>query len=40
MSIMCNMEGCKAKKGLCKHEKAMLVMAGLAIVAFIGWSFV
>jgi hypothetical protein len=24
--MMCQMEGCRSKKGLCGHEKGMLVM--------------
>jgi hypothetical protein len=29
MAAMCPMKGCKAKQGLCIHEKMMVGMAGL-----------
>lgn len=32
MSLMCPMEGCKQKHGMCGHEKMMLVMVILAVV--------
>ena len=33
MSLMCPMEGCKQKQGMCGHEKMMLVMIILAVIA-------
>ncbi len=30
MSLMCPMEGCKQKPGMCIHEKMMLAVAILA----------
>ncbi len=33
MAIMCPMEGCKATKGICIHEKMMAVVVMIAIVA-------
>lgn len=33
MALMCPSKGCKEKKGMCMHEKAMLVL--LAIVAIV-----
>lgn len=33
MSLMCPLEGCKQKQGMCGHEKIMLVMIILAAVA-------
>lgn len=33
MSMMCSMNGCKAKKGLCVHEKMMLMVAIVAMAA-------
>ncbi len=33
MAIMCPMEGCKATKGMCIHEKMMAVLLMVAIVA-------
>jgi len=27
MSMMCPIDGCKAKKGMCLHEKLMMMMA-------------
>lgn len=39
MATMCPMTGCKAKRGMCIHDKAMLVMgAMLAIVAAGHWG--
>lgn len=35
MAKMCPMSGCKEKKGLCIHEKMMLGMMGLAVVAVV-----
>ena len=32
MSLMCPMEGCKQKHGMCGHEKMMMVMVILAVV--------
>ncbi len=33
MAAMCPIDGCKAKKGLCLHEKLMLVMGAMVVVA-------
>lgn len=33
MSLMCPMEGCKQKQGMCVHDKMMLVMIILAVIA-------
>ena len=33
MSLMCPLEGCKQKQGMCVHEKMMVVMVILAVVA-------
>lgn len=33
MAVMCPIDGCKAKKGMCIHDKLMLVM-GVALVVF------
>ena len=33
MSLMCPLEGCKQKQGTCIHEKIMLVMIILAVIA-------
>jgi hypothetical protein len=32
MSLMCPMEGCKAKPGMCIHEKMMMVVVLVAAV--------
>lgn len=29
MAAMCPIDGCKAKKGLCIHDKLMIAMGGL-----------
>ena len=33
MSLMCPLEGCKKQQGMCIHEKMMVVMVILAVVA-------
>jgi len=33
MSLMCPLEGCKQKQGMCVHDKIMLVMIILAVIA-------
>ena len=33
MSLMCNKESCKVKRGMCGHEKMMLGIMALAIVS-------
>ena len=33
MAAMCPIEGCKAKKGLCIHDKLMILMAVMAVGA-------
>jgi len=35
MAMMCPMEGCKAKLGMCGHEKMMAGIAILAVVAVV-----
>lgn len=35
MAVMCPIEGCKRKKGLCIHDKIMIVM-GIALMIFVG----
>lgn len=32
MAIMCSMQACMAKAGMCSHEKLMLGIAALAVV--------
>jgi hypothetical protein len=34
------MEGCKNVKGMCKHEKGMMAMIIVAVLAFLGWKFI
>ena len=34
MSMMCSMEGCKQKAGMCKHEK---MMAGVLVLLVVGY---
>jgi hypothetical protein len=31
MAAMCPIDGCKAKKGLCIHDKMMIAMAALVM---------
>ena len=33
MSLMCLMEGCKQKLGMCIHEKMMMVIIAVAMIA-------
>ena len=33
MSLMCSMEGCKQKQGMCIHEKIMMVIIVVAMIA-------
>ncbi len=33
MSLMCPMEGCKQKHGMCVHEKMMMAIAVMAAIA-------
>lgn len=33
MSLMCSMEGCKQKQGMCIHEKMMMVIVVIAMIA-------
>lgn len=35
MAKMCPIDGCKAKQGLCTHDKLMILM-GVMLVAFAG----
>lgn len=37
MSLMCSMNGCKQKQGMCIHEKMMLGMMVVAAVAVVAW---
>jgi Tfp pilus assembly protein FimT len=37
MSLMCPMEGCKQKQGMCIHEKMMMVVVLVAVIA--GFAF-
>lgn len=34
MSLMCSMDGCKEKQGMCIHEKMMIVL--VAVMAIVG----
>ena len=41
MSKMCPMDGCKAQKGMCGHEKAMVAMAVIIVLlvgGYVGFS--
>jgi hypothetical protein len=39
MSLMCSMEGCKQKQGMCVHEKMMMgVMIAMLVVVGL-WLF-
>ncbi len=33
MSVMCPLEGCKQKHGMCVHEKMMMAIVVLAVIA-------
>jgi hypothetical protein len=33
MSLMCSMEGCKQKQGMCIHEKMMMAVVIMAVIA-------
>ncbi len=35
MAMMCAMEGCKAKHGMCGHEKMMVGIVVLAVVTVV-----
>jgi hypothetical protein len=37
MSLMCPMDGCKQKQGMCVHEKMMLGMMIIIMVATVAW---
>lgn len=37
MSLMCSMNGCKQKQGMCIHKKMMLGMMVVAAVAVVAW---
>jgi len=37
MSLMCPLEGCKQKQGMCVHEKVMLAMIILAVIASVAF---
>lgn len=32
MSLMCPLDGCKQKQGMCIHEKMMMAMVVLAVI--------
>ena len=39
MAAMCPIDGCKAKKGLCIHDKLMIAMGGMvALLAGAHWG--
>jgi len=35
MALMCPLEGCKAKHGMCNHEKMMIGIVVLVVVALV-----
>ena len=35
MAKMCPLDGCKAKKGLCIHDKLMIVMGMMGLVGVV-----
>ena len=35
MAKMCPMDGCKAKSGLCIHDKMMIVMGVMGVMAMV-----
>lgn len=37
MSLMCSMDGCKKKQGMCIHEKMMLGMMVVIMVMAVVW---
>ena len=37
MSLMCSMDGCKQKQGMCIHEKMMMVMIGVVAMISAIW---
>jgi hypothetical protein len=38
MSLMCSMDGCKKKQGMCIHEKMMLgMMVVIMVMAAVWW---
>lgn len=37
MSLMCSMEGCKKKQGMCIHEKMMMGMMVIIMIAVAAW---
>ncbi len=39
MSLMCQMDGCKQKPGMCIHEKMMLGMVMLAAIGGLVFYF-
>lgn len=40
MSLMCSMQSCKEKQGMCAHEKIMLALAGVIVLAVLLVKFV
>ena len=40
MSMMCPMDGCKQKQGMCDHEKMVIVLVVMGAIAAVGhWVF-
>ena len=37
MPLMCSMDGCKQKQGMCIHEKMMLGMMAVIAVGVVAW---
>lgn len=40
MSLMCPMQGCKERQGMCGHEKVMLAIVIIGILAVVVAKFV
>jgi len=40
MSLMCPMQGCKEKQGMCTHEKVMLALAVIIVLVILIVRFV
>lgn len=38
MSKMCPIDGCKAQKGMCGHEKAMVAMGVIMVLMVLGYA--
>lgn len=39
MPIMCKNESCQSEKGMCKHEKGMMLVVIIMVLAVVGWKF-